>query len=503
MKSPNILLIMTDQQRFDTLGCYGNDSIETSNLDWIASQGTVFHNAYTPSPSCVPARACLISGMNQWNTGILGMGAGQGPMGVGFKHTLPGELSKGGYHTKGIGKMHFFPQRALNGFHSTLLDESGRVEDPDFVSDYRKWFNKNKTGDYDIIDHGVNWNSWQARPYHAPEFLHPTNWTVNSSIEFLKERDPSKPFFLKVSFARPHSPYDAPDYYFNKYLSKDLPDKKLGAWSSIHDVPHERHCPDAWQGVRSDEEIHRARAGYYGSIDHIDQQLGRLFLHLRRNGEFDNTLIIFTSDHGDMLGDHNLWRKTYAYEGSAHIPFIVMLPKNMRGNMRRDVYEPVTLYDIMPTVLDVVGQSIPDTVDGMSVLPLIQDRDIKWRDYIHGEHCACYSAENEMQYLTDGKWKYIWYPRTGREQLFNLMEDPYECKDLVDDDSYKEELLQWRLNLIRELEPRDLGLTDGAELVCQAGRGPIISPKYKERMEKADFDWMEYKEASRWQSNIL
>ena len=157
----------------------------------------------------------------------------------------------------------------------------------------------------------------------------------------------------------------------------------------------------------------------------------------------------------------------------------------------------------MPTVLDVVGQSIPDTVDGMSVLPLIQDRDIKWRDYIHGEHCACYSAENEMQYLTDGKWKYIWYPRTGREQLFNLMEDPYECKDLVDDDSYKEELLKWRLNLVRELEPRDLGLTNGDELVCQAGKGPIISPNYKERMEKVDFDWMEYKEASRWQSNIL
>src|SRR5699024_4104494 len=131
--------------------------------------------------------------------GILGMGRGQGPMGVGFDHTLPHELSNGGYHTKGIGKMHFSPQRSLNGFHSILLDESGRVEDPNFLSDYRRWFNANNTGDYDNIDHGVNWNSWQSRPYHAPEFLHPTNWTVNKSIEFLKDIDPSKPFFLKMS----------------------------------------------------------------------------------------------------------------------------------------------------------------------------------------------------------------------------------------------------------------------------------------------------------------
>ena len=105
--------------------------------------------------------------MNQWNTGILGMGAGQGPMGVGFEYTLPGELAKAGYHTQGIGKMHFFPQRALNGFHNTILDESGRVEDSEFVSDYKRWFDANKGGDYDIIDHGIHWNSWGARPYHA------------------------------------------------------------------------------------------------------------------------------------------------------------------------------------------------------------------------------------------------------------------------------------------------------------------------------------------------
>lgn len=136
MNKPNVLLIMTDQQRWDTLGCYGNAVVETPNLDWLASMGIVFTAAYTSTPSCVPARASLITGMDPWNTGILGMGEGQHGMGVNFAHTLPGELALAGYHTQGVGKMHFHPQRALNGFHHTVLDESGRVGTPGFVSDY-------------------------------------------------------------------------------------------------------------------------------------------------------------------------------------------------------------------------------------------------------------------------------------------------------------------------------------------------------------------------------
>jgi arylsulfatase A-like enzyme len=160
-------------------------------------------------------------------------------MGVGFEHTLPGELAKAGYHTQGVGKMHFFPQRALNGFHNLVLDESGRSEDPGFVSDYREWFNKNKTGDYDFSDHGINWNSWMARPFHAPEFLHPTNWTLNEAIKFLDHRESTAPFFLKVSFARPHSPYDAIQSYFDMYLRKDIPEAAVGDWAEMHNVPRD------------------------------------------------------------------------------------------------------------------------------------------------------------------------------------------------------------------------------------------------------------------------
>lgn len=481
-EKPNILLIMTDQQRWDTLGCYGNTVIETPNLDWIASEGTLFRHAYTPVPSCIPARACLMSGMNPWNAGILGMGRGQGPMAGEFPHTIPSELARAGYHTQGIGKMHFSPQRSLKGFHHTILDESGRSLDPGFVSDYRRWFDQQKGGDYGFVDHGIGWNSWMSRPYHAPEYLHPTNWTVNESIRFLENRDTTKPFFLKTSFARPHSPYDPPSFYFDLYQHKEVPEPSVGEWAVMHDVPEDAAKPDAWRGVRRKEEIMRARAAYYGSIHHIDTQIGRLLTKLRTMGLWDNTMIIFTSDHGDMLGDHHLWRKTYAYEGSAHIPFLIKLPRKMKSaSDRKMVDEPVLLQDIMPTILEVAGSEVPATVDGMSVLRLISGEAAGWRPYAHGEHGTCYHEVQEMQYLTDGRQKYIWFPRTHTEQLFDLKHDPGELHDLSNDPTWSSELERWRKRLVAELAPRNAGLTEEDRLVGQAGKAPIVSPHYRGR----------------------
>jgi arylsulfatase len=482
-KRPNVLLIMTDQQRWDTLGCYGNKVIETPNLDWLAAEGTVFTSAYTSTPSCIPARASLMTGMDPWNTGILGMGRGQGPMRY-LENTLPEQLAAAGYHTQGVGKMHFHPQRALYGFHNTVLDESGRDGDTGFVSDYRRWFEHNKTGDYGFVDHGIGWNSWMARPYHAPEHLHPTNWTVNESILFLQNRDPEKPFFLKTSFARPHSPYDAPEFYFDIYNRMELPAPYIGEWASMHDVEKEASNPDTWRGKVSDEQIRRARVGYYGNIHHIDLQIGRLISQLKKIGQYENTVIVFTSDHGDMMGDHNLWRKTYAYEGSAHIPLIVRLPKAMRSSIASSSDAPVCLQDIMPTILDAAELPIPETVDGQSMLPLIRNEQVEWRPYVHGEHSTCYSELQEMQYLTDGKWKYIWFPRLGTEQLFVMVNDPGECCDLSGSAAASSELLLWRSRLAALLAERNLGLTEGDSLVCQAGKPPIVSPKYKERIER-------------------
>ena len=483
MKKPNVLLIMTDQQRWDTLGCYGNEVMETPNLDYLAANGTVFENGYTCTPSCIPARATLLTGQDPWNTGILGMGAGQGPAQL-LENTLPESLANAGYHTQCVGKMHVHPQRSLQGFHNILLDESSRVVDPGFESDYVKWFNANRPAEVGREDHGIDWNSWMSRSWHLPEYLHPTAWTAQESIRFLKRRDPTKPFFLKTSFARPHSPYDAPPYYFDLYDKKEIPEAQIGEWAQVHDVPKDATDPNAWHGKRKDEEIRRARVSYYGNISFIDHQIGCILRELRKCQQLDNTVIIFSSDHGDMMGDNNLWRKTYAYEGSAHVPFIVWLPKEMREKIQERSGAPVCLQDIMPTILDACGVEIPDTVDGKSVLPLVRGEDTDWRQYVHGEHTAAYSPTNEMQYLTDGNWKYIWLPRTNQEQLFDLKTDRYETRDLAADPQYQDELVKWRNRLIAVLEPRNAGLVEDGKLVCQVDKGPIVSPHYQERIER-------------------
>ncbi|WP_462351088.1 arylsulfatase [Fusobacterium varium] len=491
-KKPNILLIMTDQQRFDTLRCYGNEIIETPCLNWLAEEGTVFTKAYTPSPSCVPARASLITGKKPWKTGVLGMGGNQLEMGVNLGDTIPEYLSKLNYFTAGIGKMHFYPQRALNGFHQTILDESGRIKDPDFISDYKEWFDNNKPAEVGIIDHGIDWNGWGARPYHLPEYLHATNWTVNQGIKFLKKRDPSKPFFLKLSFARPHSPYDPPEFYFNMYADKELPKPVIGEW--VEECEQKVTTLDAWNRKLTDEELKKAKAGYYGSITHIDTQIGRFLFALKREKFLDDTLIIFTSDHGDMLGDHNLLRKTYAFEGSAHIPMLVVLPKNMRNSVKsKKVNVPVQLQDIFPTILDILGENIPNEIDGKSMFKLIKGEEIE-RKYIHGEHSTCYSENHEMQYIVSEDFKYIWYPRREKneEQLFDLKNDPYELKDLSKNDDYKSIIEKMRGYMAEELSERGEEVVKEGKLVSQKGKPYMTSPFYEKRLESYGWDWTKY-----------
>lgn len=475
MDRPNIIFIMCDQYRADALGANGNPVIQTPNLDYLAASGTRFSNAYTAVPSCIPARACLWTGQNQWHTGVLGMGRGQGPMPNDFPVTLAGELSNAGYRTHMVGKGHFHPHRASMGFQSMELDESGRMPD----SEHRRWFEAHAPEGITPDDHGVGFNSWHSRPWHTEERLHPTFWTMSRSLEFLKKRDPEVPFFLNISFARPHSPYVPPAYYHELYERRELPAASVGEWAAVHDDPAQAVNPNAWRGRMTDDQIHRARAGYYGEVSFIDAQVGRLLNWMQRNDRvaLSNTWFLFLSDHGDMLGDHNLWRKTYAYEGSAHIPFFLVPPLSGDTQARPVAEEVVEIRDVMPTLLEAAGVPAPGIMDGSSLLPLLSGPVESWRDYIHGEHCTCYSSEQEMQYVTNGKRKYIWLPRTDTEQFFDLEEDPGERTNLIADPDRADEVATWRQRLISELEARDCGwVTDGR---LSAPAEPLVSP-YKD-----------------------
>jgi arylsulfatase A-like enzyme len=187
------------------------------------------------------------------------------------------------------------------------------------------------------------------------------------------------------------------------------------------------------------------------------------------------TWIVFTSDHGEMLGDHHLWRKTFAYEGSARVPLIVCPPQ---GSARHRSGEVVMQQDLMPSFLGMAGAPVPPGVDGRSLLPLLQAAPASgaWREYGHGEHSACYAPETGMQYLTDGRWKYIWYTLSGEEQLFCLEEDPQELHDLAADPRHRDRLVLWRERLVAELAPRPQdGLSDGRQLV-PGSNVPAVRP---------------------------
>jgi len=478
MDRPNVVLIVADQMRGDCMGVNGHPVVQTPNLDELATRGCNFTHAYTAVPSCIPARANLMTGQNQWHTGVLGMGKGQGPMPNDFPHTLAGEFTNAGYRTHMVGKGHFHPPRTLMGFESTELDESGRVPD----SDHRTWFEGHAPDGVTPDDHGVDWNGWMARPWHTEEYLHPTAWTGMRACNFVDEHDYARPFFLNVSFARPHSPYVPPACYFDMYYRGETPHPYIAEWAPMHDIPDAPPRTTAWIGRMTPEQIHRARSGYLGSISFIDGQIGRFLGWYRRYHPeaYENTWFLFAADHGDMQGDHYMWRKTYAFEGSSHIPFILCPP---RGRAKRHTaQEPVELQDVMPTLLGAAGLDIPKTVDGRSLVPLLNGPAADWRTYVHGEHCTCYSDSAEMQYVTDGLRKFIWYPRTDREQFFDLEQDPGEIHDLIDAPDRRNEIAKWRGYLTEVLEERDCGWVRNGRPHCPSDE-PLVSPYQDKRYQ--------------------
>lgn len=447
VKPPHIILIMTDQQRFDCLGAMGNSLISTPNMDALARDGVLFRNAYVSVPSSTPARAGLLTGSSPWQHGMLGYSK----VAEHYPNTMPQLLRDAGYYTFAIGKMHWTPQRNLHGFHGTLLDESGRVESADFVSDYRQWFKMEAPGqDPDLT--GIGWNEHRGGVYKLDERLHPTHWTGDEAVRFINNYTLEQPLFLKISFARPHSPYDPPQRYLDHYKDVSVPAPWVGDWcEGFADRPM---TPDAPFGNFGAAHALDSRRHYYASVSFVDDQIGRIIETLKQKGLYDNALIVFVSDHGDMLGDHYHWRKTYAYEGSAHIPFIVKPARESAVQTNVKLDQLVELRDVLPTFLEAARVPQPQGMDGQSVLPILKNHRAVGRPYIDLEHATCYEHANYWCALTDGKMKFIWFMHTGEEQLFDLSKDPHELKNLSKDKGYRQELEKWRNNMLVHLTVR-------------------------------------------------
>lgn len=468
-KRPNILLITTDQHRGDHLSIAGHPVVETPNIDAFVDQGAYFPNAYSEIPSTTGARLCLLRGRGSYDCGLIGYA------GVEWNehNSLAAVLARHGYHCINVGWRNLRPRRKLYGFHTVIPHDLREGLD-----DYREWLKLEVGPDAHEFGHGVDPNTWTARPWHLEERVHPVVWTVNVTLEQIKKRDPTRPFFVWCSFLRSHSPYDPPKSLWDMFIHRELPEIPVGDWAQKYDVPNPGLPILAWYGRLMPEQNHRMRAAYMAMISFIDFQIGRLLTSLRLDlGVLNDTLIFFTSDHGDMMGDHHLHRKTYAYEGSARIPFLIRYPKDW--DLPTGVFEHVVgLQDVMPTILEATGIEAVEGVTGRSVFEA--KRGEQWRKFIHGEHSPCYSDQEAMHYLTDGREKYIWLPTSGTELFFDLVADRQERRNFANDPSYHDRVEMWRNQLIELLAKRGDGFSDGEKLLPRTDWwSPIIEEKLR------------------------
>lgn len=475
---------MVDQMRADCLSILDHPVVDTPNLDQLARDGVLFNNAYTATPSCVPARATVLTGMSQSSTGRVGY---EDKNEWDYEHTMPGEFAKAGYHTQCIGKMHVYPTRKLCGYHNIQLHDgymhynrfkhtTTTTESFEQTDDYLQWLRDKAGSHLDMTDLGLDCNSQTVtRPWELPESLHPTNWVTTQSIDFLRRRDPTKPFFLNMSFVRPHPPFDPPKVFYDMYRDIDIPDSPIGNWAISDDTEKDGFDPLVLKGIAPQRRLKRAKAAYYALITHIDHQIGRFLMAMQEYGVYDDTVILFVSDHGELLGDHHLFGKRLGYEGSAKVPFIMADPGN-HLNLDKNIQlnEIIELRDIMPTLLDVANLDIPSTVEGESLLPLWRKEDTDWRDYIHGEHE--YGVQS-YHYITNGLEKYIWYSQTGEEHFFDLQRDPQELKNLIAVADYRERIEIHRNQLIKELTGREEGYTDGIKLIVGQKAKPLLKQR--------------------------
>ena len=431
---PNILFVMTDQQRFDTIAALGNRHIYTPNLDRLVRRGLAFTNAYSPCPVCVPARYTIRTGRNSptircFTNGRLKPATGQqetmegrcGPY-------LPRTLRDRGYRTFGVGKFHTSPRFEDLGYDVHLHSEElyGSVESRERDA-FASWIAKQHPA-YDFVE-GLMGE--RTEMYYMPQMstmpaeATVESWAADRAIEQIGMRD-ARPYFGFVSFVGPHPPF-APPIPFNRIYDPDrMPNPIRGDVAVDHmdeQIPRMNYA--IWADDISDARARALKARYSGEITYIDDCLGRILDAVDARPDGDNTLICFFADHGDHLGDHHAWQKESFFDASCRIPFLVSWPAALPRNVRRS--ELVCLTDLFAIATHAAGQ--PETRDGIDVLSVL-DGSAEPREYIVGYYGNPGTDRFKIM-IRDEVWKYIFLANAGREQLFNLADDPDESRNLA------------------------------------------------------------------------
>lgn len=423
-RTPNILFILTDQQRADTIGALGNPLIRTPHLDRLVREGTTFDRAYTAAPVCVPARHALVTGRSPHRTGVVDNLCEN----VAADPSIMEVLAARGYQTHGVGKMHFVPHadwRRPWGFESRDLQEECCLDD-----DFYPHLCANGYGH--VIDpHGLRSEYYYLpQPSQLPEHLHGTTWVADRSIEFLQRRDRQRPFFLWTSFIKPHPPFESPNPWNRLYRSHEMPEPFVPANSaaSLTFWNRVQNRYKYMEGVAHRHLQRTQRAAYYGAISFIDHHVGRLIAAL--GDEAENTLIVFTSDHGELLGDYGGYGKRSMLDASARVPLIVRQPGRFAAGVR--CATPVSLLDLFPTFAATAGDT--PSVQGETNADLAK---IATGQTERTHVISQFSQRAFGLYLAvERDWKYSYSAADNKEWLFHTASDPRETTNLAADPAH-------------------------------------------------------------------
>ena len=452
--APSVLLISTDHWPAYLMGGAGHGAIRTPTLDSLADAGVRYTNAYAECPVCIPARRTLMTGTTTRTHGDRNFMV-QEPMPP-FP-TLAQTLREAGYQAYAVGKLHVFPQRDRIGFDDVILAEEGRPI-LGAIDDYEIWMGEEGHPGRSYA-HGMSNNEYSFRPWHLPEATHVTNWATDQMCRMIRRRDPTRPGFWFLSYCHPHPPLVPLEWYYNLYRDIPIPLPYQGGWSKdFADLPYPLQVIQTRYGSGfNGEELQGILRAFYALCTHIDHQLRRVIGTLREEKLLDNTIICFTSDHGDMLGHHGLWAKRLYYEQAANIPMLLLGPAgDERTPAGTEDNRLVGWQDVMPTLLELAGIPVPDSVEGKSMVA--PER----RPYLYGE-----VGEGPMatRMVRKDQYKLIYYATGNRVQFFDLDADPLEMHDLSASQEYAQLRQTLTAHLLDELYGSDEKWLQDGELV--------------------------------------
>lgn len=483
----NVLLIVVDQWRGDTLGYLDHPSVRTPNLDALCADGVTFRNHYTQASPCGPARASLLTGLYMMNHRVV-----QNSIPMDSRHTnLAQEVRALGY------------QPALVGYTTSTPDPRTTPEnDPRFTMlgslmegwhpvgawepDKRPYFNWLRGKGFDVPKKPAN--VWLPKhggpgptsaPSHIPCELSDTAWATDRAFHYLRHPDRS-PWFLHLGYYRPHPPFIAPEPYNTYYDPADMPEPVRAPTAEQEGAQHpllDRYIGrlrqaeffQGGEGLSSEmsvDDVKVMRAAYYGLISEVDEHVGRVVNFLKETGQYENTLIVFTCDHGEMLGDHHMLGKMGFFDESFHIPMIVRDPSPNADSTRGTIVDKFTeTIDTMPTILEWLGAEVPRACDGKSLIPFLHgETPENWRTEVHFEYDfrTHYRAADRrvmdlhvdqcsLAVIRDEKYKYVHFDALPA-LFYDLTDDPHQFQNRANDPAYAakvleyaQKMLSWRL----------------------------------------------------------